>query len=151
MNMSVQGVGERSGYDGEILDRCGLIKLDLRQGFAVVVSGAPWYPCGHVILNVGGRNGYYCHVAERKGYPRYMNRGGFSRYLEANGKRELRRTFVPVPNPEGALLKLEQLLAQSWTWWLAPHNCATFVEEILRAGGSSAGLYSNCPILETFR
>ena len=50
MSMSIQGVGGRSGYEGEVLDRCGLIKLDLRLGFAVVVSGAQWNPCGHVLL-----------------------------------------------------------------------------------------------------
>lgn len=48
------------------------------------------------------------------------------------------------------MLKLEELLAAKWTWGVLPHNCASFVEEVVQAGGSDAGLYSNCPALETF-
>lgn len=138
-------------YEGEVLDRCGLLKMSFDHAFAVVVSGARWNPCGHLLLNVGGGCGYYCHVAEVKGFPRYMNEAGFRKYLTTNGKRELRRTFVPLSSPAKAYAKAEQLLSMPWSWWLLPHNCATFVEEVLQAGGTSAGLYSNCPTREIFR
>ena len=49
------------------------------------------------------------------------------------------------------MLKLEQLAAAKWFWGVLPHNCASFVEEVVRAGGSSAGLYFNCPARERFR
>jgi hypothetical protein len=76
---------------------------------------------------------------------------GFMRYLTTQRKRELRRAFLPVVYPERALAKMEDLLSRPWSWWVLPHNCVTFVEEVLRAGGSTAGLYSNCPRLESFR
>ena len=90
-------------------------------------------------------------MTEVKGYPRYMTEKGFRKYLDTNGKREISRTFVPVPHPEKAYAKAEELLSRSWSWWAIPHNCASFVEEVLQAGGTNAGLYSNCPTQEIFR
>lgn len=80
-----------------------------------------------------------------------MSESGFQKYLYTNKKRVLRRTLVPLKYPEKAFAKAEHLLSQSWTWWMIPHNCAAFVEEILQAGGTTAGLYTNCPELEVFR
>jgi hypothetical protein len=144
-------VNRNGEYLGEILDRCLPLNFDFRQAFAVVVSGIVLNPCGHVLLNVGGRRGTYCHVAEPRGYPRYMNEVGFMRFLTTHRKRELRRSYVPVPFPDKALARLETLLSKPWSWWVLPHNCVTFVEEVLQAGGSSAGMYTNCALLETFR
>lgn len=48
-----------------------------------------------------------------------------------------------------AQAKLDYLATKRWLWGAAAHNCATFVE-ILAAGGSDRGLYSNCPALEKF-
>ena len=59
--------------------------------------------------------------------------------------------MVSIQNPDASNRKLEELLAKQWTWFVLPNNCANFVEEVLQAGGTSAGLYSNCPTLETFR
>jgi hypothetical protein len=73
------------------------------------------------------------------------------RYLLENGKSELRRTFVPIPKPEASHYKLEELLAKPWNWFVLPNNCASFVEEVVSAGGSKAGLYFNCPSVENFR
>jgi hypothetical protein len=96
--------------------------------------------------------GYYFHVAEARGLPRYM-RGdaGFQRYLKEEGKKEVSRTRVFLKDPEAAHRKLEQLLAENWTWFILPHNCASFAETVLQAGGTTAGLYSNCPAAEAFR
>jgi hypothetical protein len=138
-------------YEGELLDVCGLAKFDFRRAFAVVVSGARWNPCGHMLLNVGGRCGQYAHVAQVRGRPRYMNEQGYQTYLKANGKQELRRTFVPLAAPDRSLGKLEELLSKPWSWYVLPHNCVSFVEEVLQAGGSRAGLYLNCPTVERFR
>jgi hypothetical protein len=138
-------------YEGEILDRCGSIAFDFQQAFAVVVSGARWNPCGHLILNTRGSSGCYAHVAEVRGYPRYMNEQGYQLYLATNRKREIRRTRVFLKEPDNAYLKLEELLSKQWNWYVLPHNCAAFVEEVLQAGGTKAGLYSNCPTKETFR
>jgi hypothetical protein len=75
----------------------------------------------------------------------------YRRYLREHQKRELRRTFVSVPNPERAHQKLEELLAKKWSWFVLPNNCASFVEDVVQAGGSKAGLYMNCPSIENFK
>ena len=93
-------------YQGDLIKQCQQFKFG--DANAVVVSGSSWNPCGHMLLNTGGPNGYYFHIAEVKGRPRYMDHDGYKRYLEENDKRE-------------------------------------------QAGGTSAGLYSNCPSRETFR
>lgn len=138
-------------YEGEVLDRCGLLKMSFDHAFAVVVTGDSWNPCGHLLLNVGGGCGYYCHVVGLHGFPRYMDEFGFRKYLATTGKSVIRRTFVPLPAPAKAYAKAEQLLSMPWSWWLLPHNCATFVEKVLQAGGTRAGLYGNCPAKEIFR
>ena len=138
-------------YTGEVMHQCMATPFDFRNAYAVVVSGAKWNPCGHMLINTGGRAGYYFHVAEVRGFPRYMREGGFQRYLKDEQKKEVRRALVPLPNPDGAQRRLEQLLAEKWTWFVLPHNCAAFVEDVFQAGGSSAGLYLNCPSAENFK
>jgi hypothetical protein len=141
----------KNPYTGDLMHQCLSVPFDFKNAYAVVVSGATWNPCGHMLVNAGGRGGYYFHVAEVRGYPRYMREAGYLRYLKDEGKKEIRRVHVKLKNPEGAQLKLEQLLAQKWTWFVLPHNCAAFAEEIFQAGGTDAGLYLNCPTAETFR
>lgn len=74
----------------------------------------------------------------------YMDGAGFRRYLTETGKRELLRRTVKLPNPAGALIYLESLLAEKWTWMVLPHNCVAFVEEVIKAGGGTWSSYSNC-------
>jgi hypothetical protein len=93
---------------------------------------------------------FYFHVAGWDDPPRYMLADSFPRYLKETGKREIRRTYVKIPNPDGAHRKLEELLATNWQWKILPHNCATFCEEIVQAGGNKSKLYFNCPIAEPF-
>ncbi len=119
--------------------------------FAIVVSGAKWNPCGHMLLNTGGKGGWYFHVAEVRVFPKYMNEVGYKRYLKENNKTEIRRNFVSLEDPQGANAKLSELLSKKWTWFLLPNNCANFVEEVLQAGGTKAGLYTNCPAFENFK
>jgi hypothetical protein len=54
------------GYDGGALDRCGLLRLNFRAATAVIVSGVKINPCGLMLLKVGGCDGHYIHIAERK-------------------------------------------------------------------------------------
>jgi hypothetical protein len=135
-------------YEGEIMHQCQLHPVDFKSTYVVVVSGDGPNFCGHMILHAGA---FYFHVAGWNDPPRYMMANGFNRYLKETGKREIRRTFVKVPNPRGSHEKLEELLATKWRWLVLPHNCASFCEDVLAAGGSKAGLYSNCPALESFR
>lgn len=139
-------------YDGEFMNVCQVRMFDFTHTHAVVVTGARWNPCGHMLLNTGGPEGMYFHIAERRDKPRYMAGGALYRqYLTENDKREIRRTPIPIKNPEAAHRKLEWLLSQTWGWWGIAHNCATFVEQVVQAGGSDAGLYFNCPTAESFK
>jgi len=135
-------------YTGEILTAC--YEYDFSSTFAVVVSGDRPNFCGHLLLYTAASGGQYFHIAERKGFPRHMDEVGYRRYLLENHKKELRRFPVTISNPTGSNVKVEELVSNIWRWWVLPHNCASFVEEVVRAGGSSAGLYSNCPALEEF-
>jgi hypothetical protein len=136
-------------YDGDYSNSCQV--FDFNRAYAVVVSGASWNPCGHMLLNTGGVGGWYFHVAEIRGRPKFMGEAGYQRYLAENGKTEKFRNFVKIPNPGGCNRKLKGLLLKQWTWFMLPNNCAHFVEEVLQAGGTNAGLYSNCPTRETFK
>ncbi|MER2602124.1 MAG: hypothetical protein ABTR27_07185 [Candidatus Competibacter phosphatis] len=137
-------------YHGEILDQCGLIEIDCSLIAVVAVSGDGPNVCGHLLLHTGpSRGGYYFHVAELRGYPRYMSESGYQRYLRESGKTELRRRYLSLPDPQGALLYLEELMAKQWTWLVLPNNCVAFVEEVIKAGGGTWSSYSNCPAVAT--
>jgi hypothetical protein len=136
-------------FVGEILDACGIIDIDFSNTYVVAVSGDGPNVCGHLLVCAGNRGGYYFHVAELHGYPRYMNEAGYRQYLRESGKIEVRRRRIELPSPNGALLYLEGLLAEKWTWLVVPNNCVTFVEEVIRAGGGSWGSHTNCPAVAT--
>jgi len=138
-------------YEGDLMVACPVTPFNFANTQAVVVSGDGPNFCGHMLLNVGGKIGVYMHVAGLRTQPRRMNEDGYRRYLKEAGKRELKRFGVTISRPAAAMQKVEQLLATDWTWGVLPHNCASFVEEVVAAGGSSAGLYWNCPALERFQ
>lgn len=129
-------------YLGERLLMCRAVPFNWNACHLVVVSGTGPNFCGHAIVNAGE---YYFHVDGLNGYPWYMDSQGYRRYLKENDKRELQRTRVPLPNPKGAQRKLEELSVKRWRWLVLPHNCASYVEEIFRAGGSKFSNLLNCP------
>lgn len=89
-------------YSGAILDQCGLINIDCSAIAVVAVSGDGPNVCGHLLLYSGPtRGGYYFHVADFHGYPRYMSQSGYERYLKESGKREIRRRYLSLPNHKG--------------------------------------------------
>jgi hypothetical protein len=135
-------------YIGEVMNACGAVSADFSDTNIVAVTGDfPNPGCGHLLLNTGSGGGYYFHVIERKGYPRYMNGTGYSRFLKESGKSELNRLNIAIPDQNGALTKLESLMSNTWTWWVLPNNCVSFVEEVLDAGGSDWSSITNCPAL----
>lgn len=135
-------------YNGEILDQCGLLEIDCSRVDVVAVSGIT--PCGHALLRVGSKQGgYYFHVAGVKELPHYMNESGYQRYLKEEGKTEWRRVPVYLPQPQAALIYLEGLMANTWTWLVLPNNCVAFVEEVIKAGGGDWASNSNCPAIAT--
>lgn len=135
-------------YDGDEMILFPLHSSDFKHTCAVIVSGDGPNLCGHALLHVG--NSWYFHVAGRNSLPKFMHESGYQRYLKENGKREIRRWIVKLPNPQGAHLKLHELLKKNWLWLAVPNNCASFVEEVVQAGGSNAGMYFNCPAAEPF-
>ena len=130
-------------FNGHHLYSRRAIPFDWTSAHLVVVSG--WGPnfCGHAVVNAGP---FYFHIDGPNDFPRYFSQAEYHRYLRENEKREIRRVRVPLPNPEGAQRKLEELSARRWKWMVLPNNCATYVEEIFRAGGSSFSSTLNCPI-----
>lgn len=137
------------GYAGEILNACGSIKVDFSDAYVVAVSGDGPNICGHLLIYTSNNGGYYFHVAELRGYPRYMTEDGYKKYLKEAGKVELRRLSVRIPNPSGSLIRIESLLSEKWTWGAVPHNCVTFAEDVISAGGGTWASLSNCPAVST--
>src|SRR4051812_11054116 len=120
-------------YEGEIMVACPG-DIDFTNTWAVVVTGASWNPCGHMLLCCGldSASSWYFHVAgqgvrEALGiwaYPKFMRGdGNFYRYLGDNAKSEIRRLDAEVTDPEGAYGKLEEAMSNKWLWAVLPHNC----------------------------
>lgn len=135
-------------YHGDVLRHCPIKPFDFHHCCAVVVSGDGINFCGHALLHTG--SGWYFHVAGFYSVPKFMREDGYMRYLKESGKHEVRRWTIKIPNPAGAHRKLEELLAARWLWAILPHNCTAFVEDVVQAGGSKAGMYFNCPTVEPF-
>jgi hypothetical protein len=137
-------VGDES--EGKVLQGGEALALNWNYTYAVAVSGSKWNPCGHMMLNVGGEHsGTYFQVGSMFGKPRYLDPPGFRRYLKENDQKELWRVRVQIARPNRASQRLMQLMFEHWFWAVLPHNCVAFVESIVQAGGSSFGMYSNCP------
>lgn len=136
-------------YDGETLDTCGSIELDLSQASVVAVSGDGPNVCGHLLVFVNSGGAYYFHVARLHDRPRYMDQTGYRRYLTESGKSEIRRVAIPLPNPDAAFRYLESLMSGNWTWLVLPNNCVAFCEEVIKAGGGEWSSWSNCPAVAT--
>jgi hypothetical protein len=130
-------------YDGDMLKNISAHPCMFDETFAVVVTGVT--QCGHMLLNLMGKQGWYFHVARVYDYPRIMGFAGYKKYLKENSKKEVNRRKIKVPKPEGSIKRLEELMGKKWLWGVLPHNCASFVETIVQAGGSDFGLISNCP------
>ena len=142
-------------YEGEILNACPA-DIDFTNCWAVVVSGAKWNPCGHMIFCCGSNsdNSWYFYVAGQGvkevmgvwAYPKFI-RGdsNFYRYLSDNGKREIRRLDARLTNPAGAYQKLMKFMADKWFWGVLLNNCVVFAREVIVAGGGSVNVLLNCP------
>ena len=142
-------------YEGEILNACPS-DIDFTNTWAVVVSGASWNPCGHMLFCCGtnSSDSWYLHVAgqgvrEALGfyaYPKFM-RGdaNFQRYLTENGKHEIRRLDATISNPGGAYMTLMHFMSDKWFWGVLPHNCAAFAKEVIKSGGGNVQVLLNCP------
>ncbi|TFW27941.1 hypothetical protein [Massilia horti] len=137
-------------YEGAAMLVCPLELSDFQHVCAVIVSGHKVNPCGHTLLHIGKSWSWYVHISGPYNLPKFMPQSNYMRYLKENGKREIRRSPIKLPNPKGAHEKLHELIEKPWIWGAVVHNCTSFEEEVVRAGGSNAGQYFNCPIAERF-
>ena len=138
-------------YEGAPMFVSPLELSDFQHVCAVIVTGDKLNPCGHTLLHVGESWSWYIHVAGGVyKLPKFIPQSHYMRYLKENGKREIRRWDIKLPNPKGARDKLHELIDKPWFWGVIAHNCTSFAEEVVRAGGSEAGQYFNCPIAEPF-
>ncbi len=145
-----EGLG--AGYDGApvgYFPQLDLDKFSMEKIYPIVVTGST--PCGHMLVNVGGTGGWYFHIHTWYDYPFVMDEQGYQRYLRENGKREVFRYEIEIPEPEKARKALKSLLRKTWFWLVLPHNCVGFAEAVAQAGGSSFGLYFNCPLKESYK
>lgn len=151
-------------YEGDLLIYCPS-DLNFTVTQAVVVSGASLNPCGHMLLCAGSnsQDAWYLHVAGIAGttrgihipgvygYPAFMREAGYRRYLMENKKHEIRRLDAQITNPSRAYARLLQLMANKWFWKVLPDNCASFVKEVVAAGGGNLTVLLNCPDQEYVR
>jgi len=135
-------------YIGKTYTDKKLPKLNWNKTALVLVTGSVPNTCGHALLYVGG---YYFHFDGPSiwNYPRMFNStADYNRFLLSNGKHELIRKYVEIPYPEKAQARLFELLNRRWATLVVSHNCASFVAEILAAGGNTWTVPQHCPVLE---
>ena len=138
-------------YEGAPMFVSPLEMSDFQHVCAAIVTGDKLNPCGHTLLHVGESWSWYIHVAGGVyKLPKFIPQSHYMRYLKENGKHEIRRWDIKLPNPKGARDKLHELIDKPWFWGVIAHNCTSFAEEVVRTGGSEAGQYFNCPIAESF-
>jgi hypothetical protein len=147
-------------YDGELLTYCPR-DLDFSVTTGVVVSGANWNPCGHMLLCCGNSSStsWYFHVSGQGldelygvyAYPKFMREADYARYLRENSKREIRRMDARITNPTAAYQRLVAYMNDKWFWKVLPNNCATFAKEVVKAGGGDLEVLLNCPDQEVVR
>lgn len=136
-------------YVGRHLYGCVARPYDWSDTYALIVSGDSFNPCGHALLQVGSDR---FHIDGWNYRPWHLTHAGYLRFLKESGKKQLRKDRIHIPDPLRAQRKLEELSVRPWRWGVVVHNCASFVEEIVQAGGArGVGVYSNCPARETFR
>lgn len=136
-------------YIGERMTVCDPKILAFSDANAVLVSGDGINVCGHAILQtIGSPARHYFQVtAGIYDYPTYMDEAGFERYMKENGKKLWMIAPGNLKDALPAQLLLSKLMAEKWVWGVLPHNCVTFVEKIIQAGGGEFGLNLNCAVI----
>lgn len=122
-----------------------LPKMDMRNVEIVLVSGAPPNFCEHVLLCVRESNYFHFDGPSPIDYPKYLHEFEYRAYLKQSKKKEIGRKQLDLPCPQGAENKLLQLMHNKWATLLISHNCASFVAEIIHAGGNFWSVPQHCP------
>jgi hypothetical protein len=104
-------------------------------------------PFGHALFRMGHRFGFL-HVDEPHAYPKFIAANELRHYLRDEGKHITHEQTIRLPNPNGALAAIRRLGRKKWWWLVIPHNCVSFCEAILHAGGSHWTSLTNLPLLD---
>lgn len=125
------------------------MNLDWSRVQIVLVTGWKINTCGHVLLHVGGGLGHYFHFdGSMFDYPKYIKGDSeYRTYLTMNGKKELLRKSVDLPRKDAAQQRLCTLMHQKWLTLIVAHNCASFVQQVIEAGGNYWAFPQHCPVL----
>lgn len=126
--------------------------LNWNRTAMVLVTGDMPNTCGHVLLYVGGGFGHYFQYNGPNPFgslPEFLNGDSVYRtYLtRGRGKTELARKYLAIPKPGQAQARLEELMNTKWRTLLIRHNCVTFAQEIIKAGGNFWDFATECPVL----
>jgi hypothetical protein len=130
-------------YDGKIMVGIPLPK-DLRWAETRLILMEGSTLCGHAVLQIGD---YYFHFAgpSRVEYPKMFTAGEFKAYLSQRGKHVIGYYNMDIAFPKLAEAELRNLLDRKWQTFVIAHNCATFVKEIIYAGGNRRPFQESCP------
>lgn len=131
-------------YQGRHINMC--VKNAFVRGRVEVIIVNGTFPnyCGHALLNVQGYG--IVHISGMFKKPYFLAHfEEFHRYLRDNNKTVLDRYNFVLPNPDGASRRFYQLTYEPWRWLGLVHNCATFIRDILAAGGIASFYPANCP------
>lgn len=119
--------------------------MNWRNTEIVIVTGDMPNPCGHMILSVD-RNYYHFDGPKPIDFPRRLGtHTDYLSYLSRTNKYELMRRKASISFPDKAEKRLNELLTSKWWYGLFTHNCASFVKEILNAGGNWDAFMEICP------
>jgi hypothetical protein len=138
-------------FEGNVLYRCDTEWSYYSNVFLITVSGSAGNFCGHALVYFSNGSskiarGIYMHIAGGlNARPKTLTNEEYNRYLQENKKSELKREKLFVPNVMKSVLKAERLTSKKWFWGGIAHNCYSFAEELVAAGGGKINKVFNCP------
>ena len=109
-------------FDGDTIKSKAMPSVSCSSVAIIIVTGIT--PCGHMLLNTGGKEGWYFHVTDFGiKYPKFMGYTGYLRYMRENEKREFARVPVSLANPAMGESELSNLLMRQWFYDPMERNC----------------------------
>src|SRR3990167_2272536 len=97
------------------------------------ISGMDINPFYHALLFVG-KAGFF-HINSMSGHPTHLSIQHFNDFLARKKRKFFGVHFTDIKNTNALLEKLNELVQNNWYWGGVIHNCASFVREVLTAGG----------------
>src|SRR5262245_2430144 len=106
-----------------------------RRCYIIGVNGGGANKWGHTILEV--KQCYFQVARPGTHFPCWLDPQGFKDYMVKESKKLWWRVHIKdITNPAKAWAELDKQLHETWTWGIMWHNCQSFAERIVHAGGS---------------